>query len=80
MTETVFEVEVDHGVYIHKLYDVLRRKSISHNRFMRETQTEYGTMKRYATGTIQRFDALVIDRWCHYLDCSFEDIIEYRRK
>ncbi|MCL2592145.1 MAG: helix-turn-helix transcriptional regulator [Defluviitaleaceae bacterium] len=46
---------------------------------MRDTKTEYGTLKRYATGNIQKVDLIVIDRWCDYLNCTFEDIIEYKK-
>lgn len=77
--KTIYEVKQNKGVYVFKLYDLLSKANISHNKFMRDTSTEYGTMKRYAIGSIQKVDLVVLDRWCDYLNCSFEDIIEYRR-
>ena len=74
----IFEAKYNNGIYIFKLFDFLDKAQISHNKFMRDTSTEYGTLKRYAIGSIQKVDLAVIDRWCDYLNCDFEDIIEYR--
>jgi len=77
--KTIYKVEYSKCVYIFKLLDLLDKSKISQNKFMRDTKTEYGTLKRYATGNIQKVDLIVIDRWCDYLNCTFEDIIEYKK-
>jgi len=77
--KTIFEIKYNKGIYIFKLFDILKNANISQNKFMRDTNTEYGTMKRYAIGTIQKVDLEVIDRWCDYLNCNIEDIIEYKK-
>jgi len=77
--KNIYRIEHNKGVYIFKLYNLLDKAKISHNKFMRDTSTEYGTMKRYAVGNIQKVDLVVLDRWCDYLNCSFEDIIEYKK-
>ena len=79
MGKTIYTVKYDSGSYTFLLYDILDKKKISHNRFQRDTSTEYGTMKRYALGLIQKVDLDLIDRWCKYLDCKFEDIIRYNK-
>jgi len=67
------------GLYIFKLYTALAEKGISINRFMRDTETDFSTFRRYANGSVQRVDLGVLDRWCDYLNCQFSDIIEYVR-
>jgi DNA-binding Xre family transcriptional regulator len=75
----IYEKKAENGMYRFKLYKILAEKGISQNRFMREAPAEFTTMKNYATGNIQRIDIYVIDRWCQYLKCEFEDIIEYKK-
>ena len=79
MTESkrIYKKKFENGTYIFKLYQLLAEKGISQNKFMREAPAEFTTMKNYATGNIQRSDIYVMDRWCNYLKCKPEDIIEY---
>jgi len=77
--KSINEKKADNGIYIFKLFKILENKGISQNKFMRETATEFSTMKNYATGNIQRIDIYVMDKWCNYLNCEFEDIIEYKK-
>ncbi len=46
---------------------------------MRETDTDFKTIKKHANGLVQQIDILVIDRWCAYLDVADRDIYEYVR-
>jgi len=77
--KTIYETELAHGKLVFKLLDVLDKKNISYNKFMNDTATKYDTIMRYGKGTIQKLDIVVLDRWCHYLNCTLEDIIEYQK-
>ena len=77
ISDEVYRVNVDGGYYNFKLYKAIHDKGISHNQFMRDTETAYTVMRRYARGIIQRIDVVLIAKWCKYLDCEFVDIVEY---
>ena len=47
---------------------------------MRVTSTDFKVIKRLLTGDLVRIDILVLARLCDYLDCSIDDIVEYKRK
>lgn len=71
------KLEMEKGVYLFKLRDLLEEKHISINRLMRDTNTDFKVLKRLLTGELVRFDIFVIARLCDYLNCSITDIIEY---
>lgn len=68
---------MEHGAYNFKLFQVLKDRGITQSRFIREMETSYGTMIRYAKGTVQKLDIEMLDRWCAYLECNFTDLVEY---
>ncbi len=76
----VYEVPMENGVYKFKLFQALKNKGITQSRFIREMETSYATMIRYAKGTVQKIDLEMLDRWCSYLNCTFSDLIEYTKK
>ena len=45
---------------------------------MRETNTDFKVIKRLRTGELVKIDIFVLARLCDYLDCSINDIIEYK--
>lgn len=45
---------------------------------MRETNTDFKVIKRLMTGELVKIDIFVLARLCDYLDCSKNDIIEYK--
>lgn len=45
---------------------------------MRETNTDFKVIKRLMTGELVKIDIFVLARLCDYLDCSINDIIEYK--
>lgn len=47
---------------------------------MRETNTDFKVIKRLMTGELVKIDIFVLARLCDYLDCSKNDIIEYKHK
>lgn len=72
------EVKIENGKYLFKLEDILNKKNISINKLMRDTNTDFKVIKRLMIGELVRFDIFVIARLCDYLNCTIEDIIEYK--
>lgn len=70
-------LDIEKGVYLFKLEDILKKKNISINKLMRDTNTDFKVLKRIMTGELVRFDIFVIARLCDYLSCTITDIIEY---
>ena len=71
------KVQIENGHYLFKLDDVLKRKGISMNKVITDTNTDFKVLKRIKTGELVRFDIFVIARLCNYLDCKISDIVEY---
>ena len=70
-------LKIEKGEYLFKLEDVLKKKNISINKLMRDTNTDFKVLKRMMTGELVRFDIFVVARLCDYLSCKITDIIEY---
>ena len=71
------KLDIEKGVYLFKLEDILKEKNISINKLMRDTNTDFKVLKRIMTGELVRFDILVVARICDYLNCEITDIVEY---
>ena len=71
------KLQVESGMYVFKLEDVLKSKNISINKLMRDTNTDFKVLKRMMTGELVRIDIFVMARLCDYLNCLITDIIEY---
>lgn len=76
----ISEIKYPNGVVYFKLFDILYKRGISQNKFVRDTRTSFDTVRNYGSGHINRIDMSVIDRWCKYLKCSDKDIIEYKNQ
>ena len=73
----MIKLDIEKGVYLFKLDDILKKKNISINKLMRETNTDFKVLKRIMTGELVRFDIFVVARLCDYLNCEIKDIVEY---
>ena len=71
------KVNIENCYYLFKLEDIKKKKNISINKLMRDTNTDFKVLKRLMTGELVRFDIFVIARLCDYFDCTITDIIEY---
>lgn len=71
------KVNIENGYYLFKLEDILSTRSISINKLMRDTNTDFKVLKRIITGDLVRIDIFVMARLCDYLKCEITDIIEY---
>ena len=74
------ELEVENGVYIFKLENLLKANHISKNKLVRDTNTDFKVINRLASGNLVRIDIYVLARLCNYLNCEVQDIIEFKRK
>ena len=73
------KVKIEKGYYLFKLGSLLEEKNISINKLMKETKTDFKVIKRIMDGEMVRIDITVLARFCDYLKCNIEDIIEYKR-
>ena len=73
-------VKMENGIYLFKLDGILKDKKISINKISRDTNTDFKVIKRLMTGELVKIDIFVLARICDYLECSIEDIIEYKQK
>ena len=71
------KIKVENGHYLFKLEELLLKRSISINKLMRDTNTDYKVIKRLLTGDIARIDTTVLARLCDYLECNISDIFDY---
>ena len=75
----VQEIKVEQGYYVFKLKNILKKKNISINKLMRDTNTDFKVIKRIINGDTIRIDISVLARLCDYLECDITDIFEYKR-
>lgn len=74
----VSKVRIENGFYLFKLRNILNERNISINKIMKDTNTDFKVIKRIMSGDLVKIDIFVLARICDYLDCSIEDIIEYK--
>ncbi len=75
----IIESNTQKGKFIFKLEDLLDDNNISINQLMRDTNTDFKVIKRLMNGELIKLDIYVLARLCDYLDCSIDDIIEYKK-
>lgn len=68
---------IENGYYLFKLENILKKRNISINKLMRDTNTDFKVIKRLLTGDLVRIDIIVLARLCNYLECNIPDIVEY---
>ena len=79
VSKEIVKVDLPNGYCLFKLGKLLNDKNISINQFMRDTDTDFKTIKKHANGLAQQIDTLLIDKWCKYLDVDDNEIYEYIR-
>ena len=77
---SITKVKMENGVYLFKLNNILKDKNISINKISRDTNTDFKVIKRLMTGELVKIDIFVLSRVCDYLDCTIEDIVEYKQE
>lgn len=74
------KINIENGYYLFKLEEILKEKNISINKLMRDTNTDFKVIKRLMTGDLTKIDIIVLARICDYLDCTMNDLIEYKKE
>ncbi|MCI8339424.1 MAG: helix-turn-helix transcriptional regulator [Lachnospiraceae bacterium] len=67
----------DRGTLKIHLERLLEASGLSNNKFCQKAEIQHSQLKGYMDNTITRFDADVLIRICHTLDCSIADLLEY---
>lgn len=75
--DNVKKIKIENGYYTFELAKLLKKKNISINKLMRDTNTDFKVIKRLMNGDIVRIDITVLARLCDYLDCKVTDIFNY---
>ena len=70
-------IKVD-GKIIFKLQEVIDRKGTTKYALSRKTNIRYDTICNYCKGNVTLINAEYLKIFCNILDCSIEDIIEYK--
>ncbi len=79
VTSYKYKLELENGTYFFKLEELLKKKHISKNQIMRDTNTDFKVLQRLMRGNIEKVDLIVLARICDYLNCEIIDIFEYVR-
>ena len=62
-----------------KLKNILENNKISKNSLSVKSGVRFDTIQRYIKGDIVRVDLDIICKLCKALNCTIEDIIEYKK-
>lgn len=57
----------------------LNERNISRYELAKRTGIQYQIIDNYYKNRVKRYDALVLERICDALDCTIEEIIEYKK-
>ena len=80
VSKDIIKVDLPNGYCLFKLGKLLNEKNFSFIQFMKNSETDFKTIKKHANGLAQQIDILLIDKWCKYLNVDEKDIYEYIRK
>ncbi len=58
---------------------VLEKQNVSRYELSKRTGIQYQIIDNYYKNRVKRYDSYVLERICSALDCSIEDIIEYKK-
>lgn len=70
---------IDCGSIKFKLKKILEEKNLSKNRLSVISGVRFDTIQRLCKGNLSRIDLEILCRLCKSLDCSIEDLIEYKK-
>ncbi len=58
---------------------ILDNLNISRYELSKRTGIQYQIIDNYYKNRVKRYDCYVLERICDALDCSIEDVIEYKK-
>lgn len=62
VSKDIIKVDLPNGYCLFKLGKLLNKKNISINQFIKNTETDFKTIKKHANGLAQQIDILLIDK------------------
>ena len=62
VSKEIVKIDLPNGYCLFKLGKLLNDKNISINQFMRDTDTDFKTIKKHANGLAQQIDTLLINK------------------
>lgn len=69
----------EYGKIILKIDEILEKKNISKNKLEKDAVLQRTQLNSYTNNKVKRIDLDVLARMCFVLDCSIEDIMEYKK-
>ena len=76
--EKVYKVQYEDGYYLFKLNSILDKENVTKNSIIEKRDIDFNSMQRLIKGDLTRIDLGIIAKLCNELNCSIEDIIEYK--
>ncbi len=76
--EKVYKVQYEDGYYLFKLNSILEREKVTKNSIIEKKDIDFNSMQRLIKGDLTRIDLSIIAKLCNELNCSIEDIVEYK--
>ena len=71
--------DTDYGIIHCNLRKIMRKNNISIYRIMRLTGIKYDVIRRYYDDNITKYDANILAKLCYSLNCSINEIMEYKK-
>lgn len=76
--EKVYKVQYEDGYYLFKLNSILEREKVTKNSIIEKKDIDFNSIQRLIKGDLTRIDLSIIAKLCNELNCSIEDIVEYK--
>ena len=78
MIETVYTLK-NYGKINIRLKEIITDKGISRSKLSTMVAMSYDLVNRYYNNKVTRVDLDVISRFCYVLNCSVNEILEYKK-
>ena len=71
--------DIEYGTISCHLKEVMKEKNITIYRLSFASNIKYEVIKRYYNNNISKYDACVLAKFCHYLDCELSSLLKYEK-
>lgn len=70
---------IDSGTIKFKLKELMEKRNLSKNKLSITSGVRFDTIQRLCRGNLSRIDLEILCRLCKALNCSIDDLIEYKK-